>query len=54
MNWNNEQQARFDELRQQELAGTLNEAEIEELEDLTALLTQEADDALLSAIGSPN
>lgn len=50
MNWNNEQQARFDELRQQELAGTLNEAEIEELEDLTALLTQEADDALLSAI----
>lgn len=50
MNWSDEQQVRFDELSQQELAGTLNEAEIEELEALTALLTQEADDALLSAI----
>lgn len=50
MNWSDEQQVRFDELRQQELAGTLNEAEIEELEALTALLTQEADEALLSPI----
>lgn len=50
MNWSDKQQARFDELRQQELAGTLNGAEIEELEALTALLTQEADDALLLAI----
>lgn len=50
MNWSDEKQARFDELRQHELAGTLNEAELEELEALTVLLTQEADDALLPAI----
>ncbi len=37
MNWSDKQQARFDELRQQELAGTLSGAEIEELEALTAL-----------------
>ncbi len=50
MNWSDKQKARFDELRQQELAGTLNGPEIKELEALTALLTQEADDALLLAI----
>lgn len=50
MNWSDEQQTRFDELRQQELVGTLNEAGIAELATLIALLTQDADDALLSAI----
>lgn len=50
MNWRDEKQARFDALRQHELTGTLNEAELEELEGLTTLLTQEADDALLPAI----
>ncbi len=50
MNWSNEKQARFDDLRQRELAGTLSAAEQQELEALTAMLTQAADEALLPAI----
>ena len=50
MNWSDEKQARFDDLRQRELAGTLSAAEQQELEALTAMLTQAADDSLLPAI----
>ena len=50
MNWSDEKQARFDQLRQRELAGTLSAADQQELEALTAILTQAADDALLPAI----
>lgn len=50
MNWSNEKQARFDDLRQRELAGTLSAADQQELESLTAMLTQAADEALLPAI----
>lgn len=50
MNWSNEQQARFDDLRQRELTGTLSADDRQELDALTALLTQAADASLLSAI----
>lgn len=50
MSWSDEKQARFDELRERELAGMLNTAEQQELQALTAVLTQVADDALLPAI----
>jgi predicted nuclease with TOPRIM domain len=50
MNWSDEEQARFDDLRRRELAGTLNAADRQELEHLTTLLTQVADEALLPAI----
>lgn len=50
MDWNDEQQSRFDDLREHELAGTLNSAERQELDTLTALLIDAADDALLPAI----
>lgn len=50
MKWSNEKQARFDELRQLELVGTLNTADQQELESLTAMVTQAADKALLPAI----
>lgn len=50
MNWNDTQQARFDELRQKELNGSLTIAEQEELTALTNLLTQDADYALVNAV----
>ena len=50
MNWTDEKQARFDELRQRETAGTLTVPEQEELQSLMATLTQAADDALIPAI----
>ena len=50
MDWNDEQQSRFDDLRQRELAGTLNSADRQELAALTAILTEAADEALLPAI----
>jgi predicted nuclease with TOPRIM domain len=50
MNWSNEKQARFDDLRQRDLAGTLSAADRQELESLTAMLTQAADKALLPAV----
>jgi predicted nuclease with TOPRIM domain len=50
MYWSNEKQAQFDDLRQRELAGTLSTADQQELESLTAMLTQAADMALLPAI----
>lgn len=50
MNWSNEKQARFDDLRQRELAGTLSAADQQELESLTTMLIQAADKALLPAI----
>ncbi|VAW41811.1 hypothetical protein MNBD_CHLOROFLEXI01-2219 [hydrothermal vent metagenome] len=50
MNWSKEQQARFDELRQREMAGTITAPDQQELETLTASLTQAADDALIQAI----
>jgi hypothetical protein len=50
MNWSDEKQSRFDDLRQRELAGTLSAADRQELDALTALLTQAADISLLPAI----
>lgn len=50
MNWSDEKQERLDALRQRELAGTLSAVEQQELDTLTATLTQAADDALLPAI----
>lgn len=50
MDWNDKQQSRFDDLRQHELAGTLNSAEQQELAVLRASLTEVADEALLPAI----
>ena len=50
MNWNVKKQARLDELRQRETAGTLTTSEQQELDTLMATLTQAADDALLPAI----
>jgi predicted nuclease with TOPRIM domain len=49
MNWSDEKQARFDDLRQRELAGTLSVADQQELASLTTMLTQAADEALLPA-----
>lgn len=50
MNWTSEKQARFDELRQRETAGTVTQTEQQELDSLMAALTQAADDALLPSI----
>lgn len=50
MDWNNETQARFDELRQRELTDSLSAADRQELEVLLATLTRTADEALLPAI----
>jgi len=50
MNWSDEQQARFDELRQRERSGALNAAEQQELDSLITTLTQAADEALFPAI----
>lgn len=49
MKWSDEKQAQFDELRQRELTGTISDAEQHELEALTNMLTQIADEALLPA-----
>ena len=49
MEWSNEKQARFDDLRQRELTGTLSNTEQQELKVLTGILTQIADEALLPA-----
>jgi len=50
MDWNEEQQARFDDLRQRELVGGLSDTEQQELDALMALLTQAADESLLPVI----
>jgi hypothetical protein len=50
MNWNDKTQARFDELRQRELAGSLTAAEQTELAELTDWLTKTADAALETAV----
>ncbi len=50
MNLNEEKQARFDDLRQREFAGKLTVAEQHELEALTAMFTQAADESLLPVI----
>lgn len=50
MNWTDEQQSRFDDLREYELAGTLNDVDWQELDALTTLLTEAADEALLPAL----
>ncbi|MCP4424321.1 MAG: hypothetical protein GY803_07520 [Chloroflexi bacterium] len=50
MDWNDEQQSRFDDLRQRELAGTLDNAERQELDVLMTMLTEAADEALLPAV----
>ena len=50
MDWNDKQQARFDELRQRELAGSLTPAEQSELDTLIARLTQAADEVLSPAV----
>jgi predicted nuclease with TOPRIM domain len=50
MNWTNEQQARFDDLRQRDLAGALSSSEEAELDELTAWLTAVADTALSPAV----
>jgi predicted nuclease with TOPRIM domain len=50
MHWSDKEQARFDELRQRELAGTLSTFEKQELDSLVAALTQAADEVLLPAV----
>ena len=51
MDWNDQQQSRFDELREQEMVGALTNAEQTELDGMMAVLIEEADEALVSAIG---
>lgn len=50
MDWSDEQQLRFDDLREHDLAGTLTDAERYELAMLMTVLTEAADEALLPAI----
>jgi cell division septum initiation protein DivIVA len=50
MNWSEEQQSRFDELRRRELAGALTAAEQVELDTLMKKLTETADAALSPAV----
>ena len=50
MDWDEKQQARFDELRQRELTRSLTPAEQSELDTLIARLTQVADEALSPAV----
>jgi hypothetical protein len=50
MDWNDEQQVRFDDLRQRELTAVLTPDEQTELDELTRLLIQDADQALLGAV----
>lgn len=50
MDWTDEQQSRFDNLREHDLSGSLTGEERQELDMLTTVLTEAADEALLPAI----